>query len=315
MEILGVDVGKEFIDCHLLAAKSAHKRVTNSVRGFEQLDAWLRNRKVRKVHACMEATGGWSEELAFFLHEHGHVVSIVNPMQITAFGQSELSRTKTDKADAALIARFCQAMKPRLWDPPTSAEKRLQQLVRRRRSLIEMRTQELNRLDAPGNDHIRDSITKLVEVFEGQIAVMDAEIKSTIGNDDDLRGKSDLIQTITGIGPVASSTLLAETPHIEKFESAKALAAFAGVCPQLHESGRSSKRPRRAKIGKRAIRPVFYMAAMCALRTNPIVRAFGNRLQQRGKTKMQIIVAAIHKLLALAYGVLKTGRPFDPNWA
>jgi transposase len=112
MTILGIDVGKDYIDCELLADKRASRKVPNSVRGFDQLVAWLRNRKVAKVHACMEATGGWSEELAFFLHEHGHVVSIVNPMQIRAFGQSELSRAKTDKADATLIARFCQAMHP-----------------------------------------------------------------------------------------------------------------------------------------------------------------------------------------------------------
>jgi transposase len=315
MDILGIDIGKEFIDCNLLAAKTAHKRVTNSVRGFEQLAAWLRNRKMRKVHACMEATGGWSEDLAFFLHEQGHIVSIVNPLQISAFGQSELSRTKTDKADAALIGRFCQAMNPEPWDPPTAAERRLQQLVRRRRALIEMRVQELNRLEAPGADNIRDSITSVIEVFDRQIEAMEAEIKGTIDQDDDLRGKRDLIESIKGIGEVTSATLLAETPHIEKFESVKALAAFAGVCPQLRESGRSSKRSRKTKIGKRAIRPVLFMAAMAALRSNPIVRAFGERLEQRGKTRMQIIVAAMHKLLALVHGVLKTRRPFDPNWA
>jgi transposase len=121
MDILGIDVGKEYIDCELLGEKRATKRVHNTVRGFEQLQTWLRHRKAHKVHACMEATGGWSEELAFYLQERGHVVSIVNPMQIRAFGQSELSRTKTDKADAALIARFCKAMQPNAWEAPKDA--------------------------------------------------------------------------------------------------------------------------------------------------------------------------------------------------
>lgn len=315
MDVLGIDVGKDFIDCELLGTKSAHKRVSNSIRGFEQLVAWLRNRKVRKVHACMESTGGWSEELGFFLHEHGHLVSLVNPLQISAFGQSELSRTKTDKADAALIARFCQAMKPRLWEPPTPAERRLQHFVRRRRALVEMRAQELNRLEAPGVDDIRESVTSLIDVLDQQIEAMDDEIKATIERDDDLRGKRDLIKSITGIGDVTSSTLLAETPHIERFETAKALAAFVGVIPHLRESGRSSKKPRRTKIGKAAIRPVLFMAAICALRTNRVVRAFGKRLEVRGKTRMQIIVAAMRKLLVLVYGVLKTGQAFDPQWA
>ena len=222
MTVLGIDVGKEYIDCELLDEKQARKRVHNTVRGFEQLVSWLRNRKVRKVHACMEATGGWSEELAFFLQEHGHVVSIVNPMQIRAFGQSELSRTKTDRADAALIARFCQAMEPAPWEPPTPAERRLRQFVRRRRSLIEMRTQELNRLEAPGTENVQQSIRKLIATLDEEIDELEAEIKKTIDDDDDLKGKRDLIESIDGIGPTTSSTLLAETPHIEKFESAKA---------------------------------------------------------------------------------------------
>ncbi|MBV9121534.1 MAG: IS110 family transposase [Chloroflexi bacterium] len=314
MDVLGIDVGKDFLDCELLTGKPARKKVPNTIRGFEQLAKWLLNRKVKKVHACMEATGGWSEELAFFLYERGHVVSIVNPMQISAFGQSELSRNKTDKVDAGIIARFCQAMKPKAWDPPTPGERRLQHLVRRRRGLIEMRTQELNRLEAPGVDDIRESVTSLIEVLNGQIEVMEAEIRATIAKDDDLRGKRDLIESIPGIGEVTSSTLLAEAPHIENFQK-KALAAFVGVHPQLRESGRSKKKSRRTRIGKQAIRPVLFMAAMVALRTNPIVRSFGIRLRERGKTEMQIIVAAMNKLLTLVYGVLKTGRPFDPHWA
>lgn len=315
MAILGIDVGKDFIDCELLADRDARKRVPNSIRGFEQLVAWLRNRRVDQVHACMEATGGFGDELAFFLHEHGHVVSVVNPLQISAFGESELSRTKTDKADAALIARFCKAMQPKPWDPPTPAERRLRQLVRRRRSLVEMRTQEANRLEAPGMENVRESITSLIAVLEQQIGAIEAEIRSTIDSDDGLRGKRDLIESITGIGEVTSSTLLAETPHIEKFESAKALSAFAGVSPQIRQSGRSLSSSRRTKIGKSAIRPSLYMAAMSALRHNSIIQAFAVRLRERGKAPMQIVVACMRKLLVLVYGVLKTGRRFDAHWA
>jgi transposase len=315
MDILGIDVGKEYIDCELLGEKRASKRVHNTVRGFEQLHSWLGNRKVRKVHACMEATGGWSEELAFYLQERGHVVSIVNPMQIHAFGQSELSRTKTDKADAALIARFCKAMQPSAWEAPTPAERRLRQLVRRRRALIEMRTQELNRLEAPGTENVEKSIRDMIAMLNNQVAELEADIKKTIDNDDDLKGKRDLIESIDGIGPTTSATLLAETPHIEKFESAKALTAFAGVCPQIQQSGRSISKSRTTKIGNRAIRKVLYMAALAALRSNAVIKAFADRLRERGKRKMEIVVATMRKLLVLVFGVLKTRRPFDPNWA
>lgn len=315
MTILGIDVGKEFIDCELLDDKRATKKVSNSVRGFEQVIAWLRNRKVTKVHACMEATGGWSEDLAFFFHEHGHIVSIVNPMQIRAFGQSELSRTKTDKADAGLIARFCAAMHPPAWEPPKPAERRLKQLVRRRRSLVEMRSQEENRLESPAMDNVRDSILGMIDVLDQQIHALDKQIKVTIDDDDDLKGKRDLIESIDGIGPITSATILGETPHIENFQTSKALTAFAGLCPHVRQSGTSVWSSRTTKIGNRAIRKTLYMVAIAALRSNAVIQAFAARLRERGKRPMEVIVAAMRKLLVLVFGVLKTGRPFDPQRA
>jgi len=315
MTVLGIDVGKEYIDCELLGDKRATKKVTNSVRGFEQVVAWLRNRKIAKVHVCMEATGGWSEELAFFLHEHGHTVSIVNPMQIRAFGQSELSRTKTDKADAGLIARFCATMHPPAWDPPKPAERRLKQLVRRRRALVEMRMQEENRLESPAMDNVRDSILGLINVLEEQIKEINAQIKATIDEDDDLKGKRDLIESIDGIGPITSATILGETPRIENFQTSKALAAFAGLCPHVRQSGMSIRSSRTTKIGNRAIRKALYMAALSALRSNAVIKAFADRLLERGKHRMEVIVATMRKLLVLVFGVLKTRRPFDPQRA
>ncbi len=125
--VLGIDVGKADFHCALLVDERCRSNsFPNSAAGFERLLGWLGHRKVERVHACLEATGGWSDELAAFLFGHGHAVSVVNPSTIKSFGQSELSRTKTDKADAALIARYCSAMKPRLWSPPSPSQRRLQ---------------------------------------------------------------------------------------------------------------------------------------------------------------------------------------------
>lgn len=316
MNVLGIDVGKSEFVCELLGSdQRASKKFNNTARGFEQLAAWLRNRKARKVHACLEATGGWSEDIAAYLHDRGHVVSIVNPMQIKAFGQSELSRTKTDKADAALIARFCLAMKPEPWAAPTPHEQRLRQLVRRRLALVEARAQEQNRLGAPGTENVEDSIVASIEFLNSEIESLENKIKETIDGDDDLRGKRNLIESIGGIGPATSSTVLAETPHIESFPTAKALAAFAGVCPQERRSGTSVSSSHVTRMGNRNIRRVLYMAALAAKRCNPIIKAFAQRLKDRGKRPMQIIVAVMHKLVILIFGVLKTRRPFDPLWA
>jgi transposase len=165
--VLGIDVGKADFHCALLVAEHMRSNsFPNSPAGFERLLSWLGHRKLEQVHACLEATGGWSDELAAFLHERGHVVSVVNPAAIKAFGQSELSRTKTDKADAALIARYCNAMKPRLWTPPSLSQRRLQRLGRRRTALDEMRVQERNRLQGPGVEEVRSSIRGDDCVFE-----------------------------------------------------------------------------------------------------------------------------------------------------
>ncbi len=170
-------------------------------------------------------------------------------------------------------------------------------------------------MEAPGNENVQKSIRKLIAALNEDIAELEADIKKTIDGDDDLKGKRDLIESIDGIGPATSSTLLAETPHIENFQSAKALAAFAGVCPQLRQSGKSTSGSRTTKIGNRAIRKVLYMAALAALRSNPVIKAFADRLRERGKRNMEIIVATMRKLLVLVFGVLKTQRPFDPQWA
>jgi transposase len=181
LAILGIDMGKREFHCALSADDVVRsKAFSNSKTGFSQLHRWLHNRGIGHVHACLEATGGWSEELAADLQEHGHTVSIVNPVAIKAFGQSELSRTKTDKADAALIARFCAAMRPEPWEPPSPVEQRLQQLARRRIALDDMRTQEKNRLEGPGNGAVVGSIEATLDFLDQQVAEIDAQMRELI---------------------------------------------------------------------------------------------------------------------------------------
>jgi transposase len=310
--VLGIDVGKFEFHCALIEGEQVRSNhFPNSAAGFERLHRWLRNRRVERVHACLESTGGWSEELAADLHAHGHVVSIVNPLAIKSFGQSELSRTKTDKADAALIARFCLAMRPTPWEPPSPVQQRLQRLARRRVALDEMRTQESNRLGAPGSSEVRRSIEATIGFLERQIAQIDEQIRSLIDNDPTLRGRRDLLASIPGIGERVAVTILGELPNITEFRSAKALAAFVGLCPREFRSGRSVSAAWLSKVGNAHVRGILFMPALAAMRCNPILRAFAERLRERGKRGKQIVVAVMRRLLVLAYGVLKTGRPFS----
>lgn len=316
MIYLGIDLGKADFHCAMVEGDMWHRNsFPNTRTGFQKLTSWLRNRRIKVLHACMEATGGFGDALAEYLAECGYDVSVVNPFAIKAFSQSELSRAKTDKADAALIARYAAAMKPPLWEPPSASEKRLRQLVRRRADLISMSVQEKNRLEAPGSEAAQNSIEESIAFFKDQIDEIDREIRDVIDSDPDLRRKRELLESIPGFGSKTSAALLGELPRIDEMHSAKAVVALAGLCPHQRQSGTSVNSSRLTLLGRRSLKRLMYMPAMAARRKNPIIQALAARLSARGKTGMQIMVAAMRKLLVLAYGVLKSGRRFDPNWA
>jgi len=150
VDVLRIDVGKRDLHATLLQSdRTASKNVPNSEAGIAPLKTWLTNRNADRVHVCLEATGGWSEQVAISLGEAGHIISIVNPARIKAFAQSEMVRTKTDRIDAALIARFCRLHQPEPWTPPAPEIRILQGLVRRQHSFIQMRVEEENRRSAP----------------------------------------------------------------------------------------------------------------------------------------------------------------------
>jgi transposase len=315
LAILGIDMGKREFHCALSVEEIVrNKHFPNSKVGFSQLHRWLRNRGVDRVHVCLEATGGWSEELAADLHEHGHIVSLVNPLAIKAFGQSELSRTKTDKADAELIARFCAAMGPEPWQPPSPTQRRLQQLARRRMALDDMRTQEKNRLEGPAIGVVVDSIKTTLEFLSEQIDEIDAQMRRLIDEDPTLRGRRDLLESIPGVGERVAVTILGELPNIHEFRSGKAVAAFAGLCPREFRSGTSVSASWLSRRGNVHLRRILYMPAIVAMRCNPMLKAFAVRLRASGKRGKQVVAAVMRRLLVLAYGVLKSGRPFDPRF-
>lgn len=314
MAILGLDVAKNEFHAALLLdeERGRAKSFPNNAKGFEQLAAWLRNRGVEHVHACLEATGGWSEALAIDLHQRGHVVSLVNPQRIRDFGRSEGLRAKTDKADAALIARFCLVHRPDPWTPPRQEILALQALARRREALIAMRIQELNRLSGPeGDRHVRDSLSAHVEFLDRQIAEIEKQIDDTIDHDPNLRNQRDLIETIPGLGRRSATSITAEFPTLAEYRDAKAVAAYAGLCPAIEQSGTSLAHSHLSRSGNARLRRLLYFPAIVAMKWNPVIRSFAGRLKARGKRPMVVIAAVMRKLLVLAYGVVKPGRGFD----
>ena len=317
LDILGIDVGKNDLHAVLIQdQKSAAKSVPNSAIGIAHLRQWLKNRKADQVHVCLEATGGWSEAVALPLHEAGHVVSIVNPARIKAFAQSELLRTKTDAVDAALIARFCRMHAPAPWTPPAPEILALQGLVRRHQSLIQMRSEEQNRLQAPiVASAVKESIEMTLEHIARELERVNREIERLFDEYPPLRRQRDLLTSIPGIGETTAARILGEMPNIAEFRDVKAVAAFAGLSPRHHQSGTMRWPSRLAKTGNAHLRQALYFPAIAAIRFNPPLSLFAARLRERGKSKMTIIAAVMRKLLTLAYGVLKSGRAFDPAYA
>ena len=280
-----------------------------------QIAAWLRNRKVARVHACMESTGGYEEIIAQGLYEHDHIVSIINPSQIKAFAQSELLRTKTDAVDAALIARFCRSHNPDPWSPPAPEIRALQALVRRFENLQEMVGAERNRMERAASTAIARSIEEHISYLEREIERVKGEISDLFDQHPGLRAQRDLLTSIPGIAQTTAARILGEMPEIAEYRSSKCVAAFAGLSPQLYQSGKFRGRARISKAGNSRLRKALYFPAMASVRCNPLTRALYDRLLAVGKPKKVALIAVMRKLLVLAYGVLKTGQPFDPAYA
>ncbi len=314
---LGIDVSKEtFHACVLSDQREATKVFPNSPKGFAQVLVWLKNRNVGEFHACMEATGAYWEALAVYLHEREQYVSVINPARIKAFAQSELLRTKTDAVDAALIARFCKSQSPERWIPPPPEIRALQALVRHYEHLKATRVQQSVYAQSSEAAVVKASIREVIATLDEQIARVEQEIRQHFDDHPDLKRKRDLLTSIPGIGETTAGSLLAEIPHLDRFESAKAVAAFAGLSPRHRRSGTSIHgRPRLCKTGNSRLRKALYMPAIVALRFNPILKIFADRLLAAGKHKRLIIGAVMRKLLVLAYGILRSGRRFDANYA
>lgn len=298
----------------LVEGKIKNKSFKNAAEGFEALAVWLRKLGRERVHACLEATGNYGEDLAIFLHEAGHTVSVVNPARIKGFAQSELIRTKTDKIDAGIIARFCLAMKPEAWTPPSPEIRSLRALARRADNLIDMLTQEKNRL---GTAH--DSVIPLIKghivYLEDEIEKLRSQIADLIDRDPDLKRKKDLLASIPGIGKVTIAALLAELDDLDRFKHVRELVAFIGLAPKETLSGSSIKgKPRLCKTGHARLRKALYMPALVSIQCNPLMIAFYRRLKEKGKNGKVIVCAIMRKLVHVIFGVLKSGKMYDPNY-
>jgi transposase len=315
--IIGIDVSKDKHDLILICeGRKYHKVISNDLKGFEQLGKWLKKRQVTKLHACLEATGQYGEPVAEWLYNQGHQVSVVNPARLKHYGESKLHRNKTDKADADLIAEFCLKEKPSLWKPLSPEIKHLRALIRRLQSLKDNLQQEMNRLESGENDvWVTNDLETHIRFLQERIKATLEEIEDLIDQNPGLKSQQKLLTSIPGIGDLTANTLLAEVGDFSAFEDAPQLAAYAGLNPKGHRSGSSVyKKTRISKQGRVELRRCLYMPAVSALSSNPVIKSLAYRMSMTNHEKMEIVVAAMRKLLHLAYGVLKNQLPFDPDY-
>jgi transposase len=324
MFYLGMDVAKAKLNCCLLddaEAKRKAKTVENSKEGIAALLEWTAKQGVsrQQLHVVMEATGVYHEQAALALADAGVTVSIINPAQVKDFGRGLAVRTKTDGVDSVVLARYGALLKPAAWQPPPAEARVLQALLARRDAVAEDLRRERNRHEkACATDTpplIVQSITASIEFLEAELKRLQRAIDNHIDRHPGLRRDMALLTSIPAVGERVGNNMLA-VMHSHRFQSAEQVAAYLGLVPVERQSGSSVLgRARLSKAGPSQVRAVLYMAAVVATQYNPHVKALYERLLAKGKSKMSALGAAMRKLVHLCFGVIKTQRPYQPNYA
>lgn len=304
--LVGIDVAKDSLDVCLLPTERAFT-VTNDPQGFRQLIVELP--VAGSCLVVLEATGGYQRRVVAALLAAGHRVAVVNPRQVRDFARGLGILAKTDRLDARVIARFGQHTAPRPIEIGSEKQVELQELVTRRRQLVELRTAEKNRLETATSKTVRKNIRHLVEQLDKQIRQLEESIGAWVESDPELASKAALLQSVPGVGAVTVTSLLVGLPELGRLGRGQ-IAALVGVAPFNRDSGKF--RGRRAIWGGRAaVRSVLYMAALTARRCNPLIRAFAQRLEAAGKPFKVVLTACMRKLLVALNTMLKHKLPWN----
>jgi transposase len=261
MEFVGIDIAKKKFDLAWLSGGKVRTKVLdNSPAGHQELLAWLAKYKltVENCHLAMEATSQYYEALALVLSDAGYTVSVVNPLQIKAFGESLMRRQKTDKADAELIARFCEVTKPLPWQAPAREVRELQRLLARLEAVQGMHVQEQNRREESQGIAL-ESVLRVLDSLDDEIKQLKKKIRDHIDRHPGLREQDELIRSIPGVGDIVSSYALAWL-RAERFDDVRQAVAYIGLSPRHHQSGSSVHgKSSISKLGHGRLRKVLYM--------------------------------------------------------
>lgn len=304
---VGIDVSKDWLDVHVLPTGEAF-RIGNEGDGFARLKARLG--ALRPERVALEATGGLERAAVGELVEAGLPVVVVNPAQVRSFANAMGKRAKTDPVDAGVIAAFAAAMRPEPRPMPDAQTRLLADLVARRRQIITMIVAEENRTRMAASRELRKSIQRLLAALRRELASIDTDMDGHIRKSPLWLVRQDLLTSMPGIGPTVARTLIAELPELGSLDR-RQIAALAGLAPYTRQSG---KWPGKSFIGggRTAVRASLFMAALVAIRHNPVLKAFRNRLVAAGKPRIVALVATMRKLLTILNAMSRDQKPWIP---
>jgi transposase len=307
---VGIDVAKNTLDLRL-EPTGASLHVAYDDAGIAEICKNLRALSPSLI--VMEATGGLETRLASELAACGLPVAVINPRQARDFAKATGQLAKTDRVDAAVLCAFARAIRPAVRVLKDADTRDLDDLVTRRRQLIDMRVQETLRLGCAESKALQKNLKKHIAWLDNQIAGLDDDLTKRLRTSDVWRTKDDLLQGIPGVGAVTSVTLLSKCPELGQLNR-REIAKLSGVAPLANDSGKH--RGKRFVWGGRAdVRAVLYMAAVSAMRCNPAIKVFADRLKQAGKPAKVVIVACMRKLLTIMNAMLRNNAPWTAKTA
>lgn len=308
-QFIGVDISKDYLDVHV-RPDGRQQRFTYDSAGLAKLLEMIS--EVGPELIVMEATGGYEQRLVALLASERLPVAVVNAKRVRDFAKATGQLAKTDRLDAAVLSDFAEKLRPQASTLPDESRAELKALLARRRQLVDMITAENNRqLLAP--KPIRREIRAHIDWLKKRLKKADDDLNRSIKSSPIWKAKDDILQSMPGIGPTTSSTMLAALPELGTL-SRRAIAALVGVAPMNRDSGKW--RGRRVITGGRTpVRTTLFMCALVAVKHNPIIHALYQRLLAAGKPKMVAITACMRKILTVLNAMLKNNTPWSPDHA
>ena len=300
--VVGIDVSKRSLEVKVYG-EAKGRQIGNDADGFTTLIEQLTVLQPERI--VFEATGGYESRAVKALSEAGFAVAVVNPTRVRRFAEGLGILAKTDQIDAQVIAHFASVVRPPVNSRQTPLEEQLAAFVERRRQLLVELTAEKNRLSTCP-DCVRDDVEEHIAWLEERIGLLETDIQVCIGLQPEWQARAEIIDSVPGVGVVTATTMVAELPELGQLNRQK-IAALVGVAPFNKDSG-PKKGKRRIFGGRSGVRSTLYMAALSATRFNPVIRAFYEKLLQRGKEKKVALTACMRKLLVIINAMVRKGE-------